>query len=85
MSSKKGQGLSLSTIVIAALVLVVLVILVMLTTGYFGKWMPSFHTLSNTSCKGTVVDEKADCGPDERENYAAEVTQGKKCCVITKD
>ena len=35
--SKKGQGLSLNTIIIAIIVLIVLVVLVMIFTGYFGK------------------------------------------------
>ncbi len=37
MTTKKGQGLSLNTIIIAIIVLVVLVVLVMIFTGYFGK------------------------------------------------
>ncbi|MBI2145705.1 hypothetical protein HYU18_05315, partial [Candidatus Woesearchaeota archaeon] len=49
--SSKGQGLSLSTIVIAVIVLIVLVILVMITTGYFGNvFGPTFGELSKTSC-----------------------------------
>lgn len=37
MIAKKGQGLSLNTVIIAIIVLVVLVVLVMIFTGYFGK------------------------------------------------
>ena len=37
MTTKKGQGLSLNTIIIAIIVLIVLVVLVMIFTGYFGK------------------------------------------------
>ena len=35
--SKKAQGLSLNTIIIAIIVLIVLVVLVMIFTGYFGR------------------------------------------------
>ncbi len=36
-SSRKGQGMSLNTVIIAIIVLVVLVVLVMIFTGYFGR------------------------------------------------
>ncbi len=36
--NKKAQGLSLNTIIIAALVLLVLVILAVIFTGRMGKW-----------------------------------------------
>ena len=36
MDSKRGQGLSLNTIIIAILVIVVLVIVILLTTGQLG-------------------------------------------------
>lgn len=80
--SSKAQGLSLSTIIIAALVLIVLVILVMTTTGFFGnRFNPGFERISDTSCNGRVVDTNAACEASERENYAADVPSGKKCCA----
>ena len=84
--SSKGQGLSLSTIVIAALVLVVLVILVMLTTGYFGKWTPKFSTLTETSCKalpGEVLDVSRECTYPYKEGAGVydDVGPDKKCCI----
>lgn len=80
--SSKAQGLSLNTIVIAAIVLIVLLLLVGLLTGYFGKqWKPAFGKLSDTSCKGQGGEEKAECGSNEREVYAAEAGPGKKCCA----
>jgi len=39
MKSKRGQGLPLNTIVIAAIVLVVLVVLVMIFTGSMGGFV----------------------------------------------
>ena len=45
--SKKGQGLSLNTIIIAIIVLIVLVVLVMIFTGYFGRiFTPSVRSCS---------------------------------------
>ena len=79
--SSKAQGLSLNTIVIAAIVLVVLLILVGLTTGYFSKWRTNFGKVSDTSCKGSVVDESAACSTGEKEYFAADVPAGKKCCM----
>lgn len=38
MKSKRGQGLPMNTIVIAAIVLIVLVVIVMIFTGGMGKW-----------------------------------------------
>ena len=35
---KKGQGLSIETIVIAVIVLIVLVVLIMIFTGKIGEW-----------------------------------------------
>ena len=45
---KKGQGLSLNTIIIAIVVLVVLVVLIMVFTGYFAKlFTPGVTSCSN--------------------------------------
>lgn len=80
--SSKGQGLSLNTIIIAAIVLVVLLILVGMTTGYFGnKWKPAFGRLTETSCRGQDGEEKTACATTEKEVYAAETSEGKKCCA----
>ena len=60
MTTKKGQGLSLNTIIIAIIVLIVLVVLVMIFTGYFGK----IFTPSVSSCVtqgGSCVDTATAC------------------------
>lgn len=78
----KAQGLSLNTIVIAAIVLIVLLLLVGMVTGYFGnKWKPAFGRLTETSCKGQGGEEKAICAGTEKEIFAAETAEGKKCCA----
>ncbi len=56
-STKKAQGLSLNTIIIAIIVLVVLVVLVMIFTGYFGRiFTPGLQNCETTlagTCKPT--------------------------------
>ena len=39
MKSKRGQGLPMNSIVIAAIVLVVMVVLIMIFSGSMGKWL----------------------------------------------
>ena len=81
MSSSKAQGLSLNTIIIAAIVLVVLLILVGMTTGYFGKWGLKFGKISDTSCKGQGGEEKPSCDEISEKEIFAESAQGQKCCA----
>ncbi len=83
--SRKAQGLSLNTIIIAAIVLIVLLVLVGLLTGFFGKkFGPDFGKISDTSCKGQTVDEAAGCASGYRQDYAAQVAAGKMCCIPTR-
>lgn len=77
----KAQGLSLNTIIIAAVVLIVLLILVGLLTGFFGKkFGPDFRRLSDTSCNGEQIEQSQTCPAGTTESYAKEVQAGKKCC-----
>lgn len=76
----KAQGLSLNTIIIAAIVLIVLLILVGLLTGFFGSWTPKFTRLSDTKCSGEPVEQSQPCPAGTTESYAKEVQPGKKCC-----
>ena len=58
--SKKAQGLSLNTIIIAIIVLIVLVVLVMIFTGYFGKiFTPGVSSCASSG--GSCVLASADC------------------------
>jgi uncharacterized membrane protein len=52
----KAQGLSLNTIIIAALVLIVLIVLIVIFSGRMG-W---FNTTSD-SCPGECADTISDC------------------------
>ncbi len=51
LKMKKGQGLSLNAVVIAAIVLIVLVVLIMIFTGQFAKFAQMFGD-TETSCAG---------------------------------
>ena len=64
VNSKKAQGLSLNTIIIAIIVLVVLVVLVMIFTGYFGK----IFTPGVQSCiaRGGTCTTTCDAAKDDR-------------------
>ncbi len=81
----KAQGLSLNTIVIAAIVLVVLLLLVGLTTGYFGKvWKPTFGRLTETSCAGQggdVMPETQTCFGSKSTSFYEDVKEDQKCCL----
>ena len=60
LNSKKGQGLSLNTIIIAIIVLVVLVVIVMIFTGVIGTvFVPG---ISSCEQKGGTCDKGDDCG-----------------------
>lgn len=52
-SQKKAQGLSLSTVVIAALVLIVLIVLVIIFAGKLGNWNKTVE-----SCPAGSVEDK---------------------------
>jgi len=62
---KKGQGLSINTIIIAIIVLVVLVVLVMVFTGYFSGW--TRNVASCTSQGGTCIVTTQCIGPFDNE------------------
>ncbi|OIO61502.1 hypothetical protein COY26_04725 [Candidatus Woesearchaeota archaeon CG_4_10_14_0_2_um_filter_33_10] len=60
MKSKRGQGLPMNTIVIAAIVLIVMVVLIMIFSGSMGTWLTSLknETEGKTceSYRGTGTD-----------------------------
>jgi hypothetical protein len=65
--SKKGQGLSLNTIIVAIVVLIVLVVLIMIFTGYFGsRFTPEVTSCANSGgvCQADSEDSAAPCGYD---------------------
>ncbi len=77
---KKGQGLSLNTIIVAAIVLIVLVVLIMVFTGRMQIFNIGLGNATNPVCKNSegrdcqldcpmhrvVVGDYSDCVGDER-------------------
>jgi len=61
--NKRGQGLSLNTIIIAIVVLIVLVVLIMVFTGYFGtRFTPELTSCANAG--GRCEYTNTNCGTD---------------------
>lgn len=74
---KKAQGLSLNTIIIAALVIMVLVILALVFTGQMGSFGEE-----TGSCSGKGGKCRGDCNDDEIPNpLGGECPDGETCCV----
>ncbi len=81
---KKAQGLSLNTIVIAALVLIVLVILILILSGKMGGFKRGLDT-----CDGRCVNRASDCREDETPIYTmncdvdgdGKADGGNYCCM----
>ena len=96
MKSKRGQGLPMNTIVIAAIVLIVLVVLIMIFTGSMGKWLEDLKTARESkNCedlKGTAgLSGVWRDGPTCPDNYNqaynvknADAHPGQVCCLRKK-
>ena len=84
---KKGQSLSLSTIVIAALVILVLVVLIFIVLRYVGDFSEDVGAC--TTQGGVCADAFDGCGFEggESENYPIPradlegCSQGEICCI----
>ena len=64
MKNKRGQGLSLNTIIIAAIALIVLVVLVMIFTGRMGAFTGGINKCVNQGgeCVSNAATECTDVG-----------------------
>ena len=88
----KAQGLSINTIIIAAIALIVLVVLVAIFTGRLGKFGQDVSEVGQT-CEEytTTIDDneftaewKSDCGATEKEIFTAKDASthaGQHCCI----
>jgi len=56
--NKKSQGLSVNTIIIAAIALIVLVVLIAVFTGNLGDWGQKLKAAENKYCGDVPADEK---------------------------
>ena len=82
---KKGQGLSLNTIVIAALALIVLVVISWIFLRNAQEVAEDIPEVTKTKCYSTTlrIDPTGDCYNDEREFYAdfkPKLAPGAVCC-----
>jgi len=64
MKSKRGQGLPMNTIVIAAIVLIVMVVLIMIFTGSMGGFVSGLRKNCETDLKGVCDNFKCTDNPD---------------------
>ena len=84
-STKKAQGMSLNTVIIAIIVLVVLVVLVMIFTGYFGK----IFTPGVQSCiaRSGTCEAATKCDTNKEDKVIIEAgadNAGKAGCTATE-
>ena len=82
---KKAQGLSLNTVIIAAIVLIVLVVLVMVFTGRMGGFTSGISDQTEKTCKEAGGKDDNGCAPDKcplqnRVILPVEMPDGKVCC-----
>ena len=75
MFGRRGQGLSLNTIVVSIIVVVVLVILLLLLTGQLGT---TAQTLGDCQARGGTC--MAQCADDMQEIRAV-CENNQRCCV----
>lgn len=87
MKSNKAQGLSLDTIVIAAIVLTILVVLIMVFTGRMTWFNDLFHGETSKECGDYGGTWEIECNPETQqevfglfEDRNLEANKGKKCC-----
>ncbi len=85
LSTKKAQGMSLNTVIIAIIVLVVLVVLVMIFTGYFGKiFTPSVSSCGTQGgeCVANADTCKTSFGEAGKTVYAKDCTGTTPTCCL---
>ncbi|MBD3163799.1 hypothetical protein GF323_01240 [Candidatus Woesearchaeota archaeon] len=85
MKSKQAQGISINTIIIAAVALIVLVILIAVFTGRMGIWGQQLDDAGEgTGCEPTGT-WKVECGAGEEEIFGnfkdSKDNPGMHCCV----
>jgi len=89
--NKRAQGLSLTTIVVAAVVLVVLVILVGIFTGYFSDFVPTLVAGGQQTCSADGFNKRltsGGCADDETRvygNFGKNLRDDQICCKEKRD
>ena len=84
---KKAQGLSLNTMVIAAIVLIVLIVLVGIFTGYFGDFVPSLKAASERSCPEEQIKDECDSETEKQVfvNFGNDFPDDVVCCKKVRE
>ena len=72
--NKKAQGLSVNTIIIAAIALIVLVVLVAVFTGKLGDWGKNLKAAENKYCGDVPASET-----EPASSAGGKVTTGSSC------
>ncbi len=86
LSTKKAQGMSLNTVIIAIIVLVVLVVLIMIFTGYFGKiFTPSVKACSTAGGECASACGTGQLGSEITSADCSTAGEGLKCCSRIQD
>ena len=83
---KKAQGMTLHTIVIAAIVLIILIVLIGIFTGYFGKFLPGFTAASERECTGDFAPAYRECPDGTTQvfgNFKGTLDPEEVCCKGT--
>lgn len=80
MEKKKAQGLSLNTVVIAAIVLVVLLIAIAILTGTSNKVLPFFSKQTECTARGGICGEEKSCG--DVKIYGLDCKEPKPVCCV---
>ncbi len=81
---KKGQGLSLNTIIIAIMVIIVLVIIILITTGQLQKFTKGVDSQASDECikAGGYCTNKDSCtGIGGKINNNLNCGEGLVCCT----
>jgi|TARA_B100001971_G_C17769551_1_gene324253 hypothetical protein len=80
---KKGQGLSITTIIVAAIALVVLVVLIAIFTGRFGSISKSLSEREDNSCSDLGGNCAQGCTDGFIRAFGADCTGGigPICCI----
>jgi len=80
---KKAQGLSMTTIVVAALALLVLVVLALVFTGRMGNFSTGVKEVG--TCEQACIaagfnDAQGTCSDDDTSNHMPGFGEGNCCC-----
>lgn len=89
MKSTKAQGISINTIIIAAIALIVLVVLIAVFAGRMGIWGKELDDAEKaTKCTASNGRWASECEPDVEEAVYGpfedqDQNPGLTCCILT--